>query len=678
MARRLLGYDVDVFGGNMRLKSFYGILAIILALWVSNASADESRYARLRYVDGEVTLYPVDKQRPNDATVNTPLADGDELETRSGRAELAFRNGVVVRVGNDSSIRIASTYSPMTIELLQGTLFVDSHMVNSLRDELMIQAGSTQVYLIDEGNMRVDLGQEGTVRVTSIEGQSEVRANGKGVLLEAGERTYIDQSNNPETPQAAEKFDDLDDWNASRMEAYAGNDNNYAENEYVDESIYYDSYDLDNYGDWQAYGDYGNVWVPDVSDGWRPYSDGRWQYTGGNYFWVGYEPWGWAPYRYGRWGWGNDLGWYWVPGNVFGAAWVSWYDYGDYIGWCPLDYWNRPIFVNNYYFNGHYWNGNYWNGVQKQKTLGTDNSWTFVKKTDLGAINAKRVSLNTDKTRTIQMDRTKIQTAPQPTLKSYVLPTTIKSRGYVNDQRVVREPGDIKNPIGVKNAQDVTRIDDRKDENKNSQTKSKTVNREGSESGKRTTVTLPSTQNWEKERKSPEIKKSPVNIPKQYNRQDSYNGKEPSVRYDKDSQFQRNSSKSYQSVSPYRTFNSPYYRDRNQYGDDGRKTRVFPDKDVNRNGYNPESNGYDQQREISPRYFDEARRYFGRFDGNRQSVTKDNTKPNSSNYKSPSYKQPESSKRVETRSAPPRTNSKPPSVSKPSSGYKKPPSNFRH
>ena len=247
--------------------------------------------------------------------------------------------------------------------------------------------------------------------------------------MQAGERTYIDSNNYPETPQTVDKFDDLDDWNASRMEAYANRDNNYGENEHVDESIYYDSYDLDNYGDWQAYGDYGNVWVPDVSYGWRPYSDGRWQYTGGNYFWVGYEPWGWAPYRYGRWGWGSDLGWYWVPGNVFGAAWVSWYDYGDYIGWCPLDYWNRPIFVDNYYFNGHYWNGNYWNGVQKQKTLGTADSWTFVKKTDLGAINAKRVSLNTDKTKAIQIERTKIKTTPQPTLKSYVLPTTTKTRG---------------------------------------------------------------------------------------------------------------------------------------------------------------------------------------------------------------------------------------------------------
>ena len=400
----------------MNFKRLHAILAIGCLVLVGTAFADQDRYVRLRYVEGDVALYPADRERPNDATVNTPVMDGDEIQTQSGRAELAFHNGVVVRVADNSSIRVSSTYSPMTIDLLQGTVFVDSHMVKSLGDELMIQAANSQVYLIDEGNMRVDLGQEGAVRVTSNQGQAEVRANGQRILLQQGERTYIDPNTAPETPQAAEKFDDLDDWNASRMDAYAvQNNNGYDENNgnnqgnYVDQSIYYDSYDLNNYGDWQQYGDYGNVWVPQVSYGWRPYCDGRWQYTNGSYFWVGYEPWGWAPYRYGRWGWGANIGWYWVPGNVFGSAWVSWYDYGDYIGWCPLDYWNRPIFGNSHYWNGHYWNGgNYWNSVQKQKTLGPGDSWTFVKKVDLGNVNAKRVSLGSDKVKSIQFDSNKI------------------------------------------------------------------------------------------------------------------------------------------------------------------------------------------------------------------------------------------------------------------------------
>jgi hypothetical protein len=46
--------------------------------------------------------------------------------------------------------------------------------------------------------------------------------------------------------------------------------------------------------------------------------------------------WGWAPFHYGRWGWEGDLGWYWVPGNVWGPCWVTWRHSDFYIGWAPL------------------------------------------------------------------------------------------------------------------------------------------------------------------------------------------------------------------------------------------------------------------------------------------------------------------------------------------------------
>ena len=156
----------------------------------------------------------------------------------------------------------------------------------------------------------------------------------------------------PSRPEAFNgDYDELDDWNSSRMDSLA-NPDDYEEDQYVDESLRYDTYELEQYGDWREYGSYGNVWVPRVYDGWRPYYDGRWNYSPNGWFWVSYEPWGWAPYHYGRWGWGLDFGWYWIPGYTFGPSWVSWYDYGDYIGWCPLNYYNRPIYDNwNYYNN---------------------------------------------------------------------------------------------------------------------------------------------------------------------------------------------------------------------------------------------------------------------------------------------------------------------------------------
>jgi hypothetical protein len=429
-----------------RYMAIFGILISLLlfmgALPASAASND--RYVRLRHLEGAVTIYPEDGQRSNEATINSPVLDGDVVETENGRAELSFRNGILIRLGDYSSARIVSTYSPMTIELLKGSLFVDSHLIQSFREELEIRAADSSVYLIDEGNLRVDLGDQGGLRVTTIQGEAEVRAGGQRVLLRQQERTYVDAGSAPSTPEAfTGDYDELDDWNASRMSSMASGDSYHDEQPYVDESLYYDTYDLQNYGEWRYYGTYGNVWVPHVSVGWRPYYDGRWAYSPGGWFWVSYEPWGWAPYHYGRWGWAIDFGWYWIPGYTFGPSWVSWYDYGDYIGWCPLNYYNRPI----------YWgNNNYYNPVQKQKGggIGVDNSWTFVKKHDIGTGSIKKISVGSNEVKKIHFDDTKIIRTPEKTLTNYVIPKNVKTAAYLNDKRVTpTKSPDVESPIGV-------------------------------------------------------------------------------------------------------------------------------------------------------------------------------------------------------------------------------------
>jgi hypothetical protein len=95
--------------------------------------------------------------------------------------------------------------------------------------------------------------------------------------------------------------------------------------------------DLAPYGRWVDADDYGRVWVPSVSVGWRPYTVGHWVWTDDNgWLWVSDEDYGWAVYHYGRWYLDPAYGWAWVPGYEWGPAWVSW-RYGDsYIGWAPL------------------------------------------------------------------------------------------------------------------------------------------------------------------------------------------------------------------------------------------------------------------------------------------------------------------------------------------------------
>ncbi|HLP46074.1 MAG TPA: DUF6600 domain-containing protein [Candidatus Kapabacteria bacterium] len=104
----------------------------------------------------------------------------------------------------------------------------------------------------------------------------------------------------------------------------------------VDDSSYVYNY-LSPYGNWIEMSPYGYVWIPrHMGYRWRPYTEGQWAWSDYGWTWVSDYPWGDIPFHYGRWGWDDDLGWYWVPGDVWGPAWVSWRYSDNYLGWAPL------------------------------------------------------------------------------------------------------------------------------------------------------------------------------------------------------------------------------------------------------------------------------------------------------------------------------------------------------
>jgi hypothetical protein len=91
------------------------------------------------------------------------------------------------------------------------------------------------------------------------------------------------------------------------------------------------------YGNWINLEPYGYVWTPrNMGYRWRPYRDGHWVSTYDGWTWMSKEGWGSIPFHYGRWGYDNYLGWFWVPGTVWGPAWVSWRWSSQYVGWAPL------------------------------------------------------------------------------------------------------------------------------------------------------------------------------------------------------------------------------------------------------------------------------------------------------------------------------------------------------
>ncbi len=94
---------------------------------------------------------------------------------------------------------------------------------------------------------------------------------------------------------------------------------------------------LSPYGAWVHMSPHGYVWIPrHMGYRWRPYTFGHWVWTNYGWAWVSEEEWGWACFHYGRWGWDEDIGWFWVPGNVWAPAWVIWRSSPDYFGWAPI------------------------------------------------------------------------------------------------------------------------------------------------------------------------------------------------------------------------------------------------------------------------------------------------------------------------------------------------------
>jgi hypothetical protein len=109
--------------------------------------------------------------------------------------------------------------------------------------------------------------------------------------------------------------------------------------------------------------------------------------------WVPNERWGWAAFHYGRWGHGNR-GWYWIPGRSWGPAWVSWSVGDSHVGWCPLGWGDRPVYVRSR-VQGHAVR----RGTQVRNDTGIT-PWTYVRRADMGQRDLARRRVDAGQVRT--------------------------------------------------------------------------------------------------------------------------------------------------------------------------------------------------------------------------------------------------------------------------------------
>ena len=200
------------------------------------------------------------------------------------------------------------------LQLAQGTIEV--HLRNQSPDDAfeidtpnlaftLTQSGEYRIQTDPNGSSTIIVVREGMGQVTGGGGDSWDLRPGQQYIFNGTDQIAYDAV-------AAPPFDDFEDWCQSRDQR----ENAAVSARYVSRDV--DGYyDLDEYGNWHADPDYGEVWVPrGVPAGWAPYHEGHWVYVEPwGWTWVDDEPWGFAPFHYGRWALVGG-GWAWVPGPI--------------------------------------------------------------------------------------------------------------------------------------------------------------------------------------------------------------------------------------------------------------------------------------------------------------------------------------------------------------------------
>jgi hypothetical protein len=314
------------------------LLVLVFSLVLpAYASAASQGYIRISLIEGDVQTKTPDSEEWVPSSINAPLQEGDEIWVPEGsRVELQLNDGTYIRLDEDSAMQILSTERDSSqFYLSQGYAYVYFEAPQGSVIQLDTPDASVRAY--DNAVFRVDMPQESTmVSVYMGYVDAENRAGLTGV--NAGESLALGENTTGELAPLGPP-DEWEQWNKERNDRIREYRESYP---YLPDDLRTYSPDFDNNGRWVYTNDYGYCWTPTVGigRGWAPYHSGRWIWRGGEYVWIGYEPWGWVPYHYGRWAFVVNIGWCWVPppsGAVFwGPGYVGWVRTPDYVAWVPL------------------------------------------------------------------------------------------------------------------------------------------------------------------------------------------------------------------------------------------------------------------------------------------------------------------------------------------------------
>ncbi|TDI45265.1 MAG: hypothetical protein E2P00_03690 [Acidobacteria bacterium] len=376
------------YGTRMRnLLAFPAVLILSLSVAAAPAHAQSgdaiadldaialpegSSWARVRYLEGQVTLLQDRAQTNDDLGMNAPVTPGDILETgRDGRIEIQLADGSVIWLNESTRLVFQaladgqSRFENRTLLSLEsGALIIEVEPFDGEEKVFRVDTEAATIFLLEAGLYRIRVDSSGGTRVTSRRGVAEVLGVDGSVLVRSGEGNFTAPGYAPEDARvvSVRRGDEFDAYVDRRRDIYLsrGGGSYLAYEDEIPDEVQPYLVELDAYGAWQRHPTYGVVWVPTVDLGWRPYRNGYWSTRPVGNVWVSHDAWGYAPYHYGRWEYLPGYGWSWMPGSLYAPAWVSWGYYGSYVGWSPLGWYNYPsgwnISIHFGVFHGSYWN----------------------------------------------------------------------------------------------------------------------------------------------------------------------------------------------------------------------------------------------------------------------------------------------------------------------------------
>jgi hypothetical protein len=305
--------------------------------------------ARISLMDGDVSVRRGDSGDWVAGVINAPLLADDRIAAGpNSRAEVELDSSNVMYLGGTSEIHLtALEYGRYQMELAHGTLTY--RILRPANVSVEIDTPNVSVRPSKAGTYRISVNDNGETEVEVRAGDVEVFTPRGSQWVNTGQMLVARGSMaDPEFQiVSANPYDDWDRWCDSRDRRITQSQSY----QYVPPGVD-GAEDLDQYGSWVDYPDYGYVWRPTVGVGWAPYQSGRWVWVDWyGWTWVSYDPWGWAPFHYGRWFWAANYGWCWYPGVVGvrhywspglvaffgfgGGGWGAGFGYG-HVGWVPL------------------------------------------------------------------------------------------------------------------------------------------------------------------------------------------------------------------------------------------------------------------------------------------------------------------------------------------------------